>query len=113
APCSPPCPLSPWWWVSWAAASSATGWANTRGSMSGGGTFGAFTLFLTGVFLIIGSRAQDTTLAVVVLAGGAGVCYLGQATYWAVAADYGGALPRAVFRPGHIGGDVTGGITPL
>jgi len=88
-----------------------------RGQYVGRSLFGALTLFLTGIFLIIGSRAQDTTLAVVVLAGGAGVCYLGQATYWAVAADYGGPytgiISGLINMAGQIAGAVTASLTPL
>ncbi len=58
--------------------------------------FGAFTLFLAAIFLVIGSHAQDSTVAVLVLAGGAGALYLGQATYWAVAADFGGPFTGVV-----------------
>jgi ACS family glucarate transporter-like MFS transporter len=82
-----------------------------RGQYVGRSLFGAFTLFLTGIFLIIGSRAQDTTLAVVVLAGGAGVCYLGQATYWAVAADYGGPFTGVISGLVNMGGQIAGAAT--
>jgi ACS family glucarate transporter-like MFS transporter len=88
-----------------------------RGQYIGRSLYGAFMLFLTGVFLIIGSRAHDTTLAVLVLAGGAGVCYLGQATYWAVAADYGGPytgiISGLINMAGQIAGAVTASLTPL
>ena len=88
-----------------------------RGQYVGRSLFGAVTLFFTGIFLIIGSKTQDTTLAVVVLAGGAGVCYLGQATYWAVAADYGGPytgiISGLINMAGQIAGAVTASLTPL
>ena len=86
------------------------------GQYVGRSLFGAFALFLTGIFLIIGSKTQDTTLAVVVLAGGAGVCYLGQATYWAFAADYGGpytgVISGLINMLGQIAGAVTATATP-
>jgi len=88
-----------------------------RGQYVGRSLWGAVTLLGTGIFLIIGSQAQDTTLAVVVLAGGAGVCYLGQATYWALAADYGGpytgVISGLINMAGQIAGAVTASLTPL
>jgi len=47
-----------------------------KGQYVGRSLFGAFTLFLSAIFLIIGSHATDTTVAVLVLAGGAGALYL-------------------------------------
>ena len=55
-------------------------------------------------------------MAVLVLAGGAGVCYLGQATYWAFAADYGGpytgVISGLINMAGQIAGAVTASLTP-
>ncbi|HEX3756753.1 MAG TPA: MFS transporter [Rhizomicrobium sp.] len=73
--------------------------------------YGAFTLVLTGCFLIVGSQAQDATVAVLVLAGGAGALYLGQATYWAVAADYGGPHTGVISGLINMGGQIAGVIT--
>ena len=60
------------------------------------------------------SANQDLPL---VLAGGAGICYLGQATYWAVAADYGGPytgiISGLINMAGQISGAVTASLTPL
>jgi ACS family glucarate transporter-like MFS transporter len=87
-----------------------------RGQYVGRSLWGAGTLLVTGIFLIIGSKAQDTTLAVLVLALGAGVCYLGQATYWAVAADYGGPytgiISGLINMAGQIAGATTATATP-
>jgi ACS family glucarate transporter-like MFS transporter len=87
------------------------------GQYVGRSLFGAFTLFLSAVFLIIGSHATDTTVAVLVLAGGAGALYLGQATYWAVAADFGGpytgVISGLVNMGGQIAGAATASLTPL
>ncbi len=87
------------------------------GQYAGRSLFGAFTLVLAGLFLIVGSHAQDTTIAVLVLAGGAGALYLGQATYWAVAADYGGpftgVISGLVNMGGQIAGAATASLTPL
>ena len=82
-----------------------------KGQYVGRSLFGALTLFLSGVFLIVGSQAQDTTVAVLVLAGGAGVLYLGQATYWAVAADYGGPFTGVVSGLINMGGQIAGATT--
>lgn len=88
-----------------------------RGQYVGRSLFGAAMLFLTGIFLVIGSQVHDTALAVLILAGGAGVCYLGQATYWAVAADYGGpftgVISGLINMLGQISGAITASLTPL
>jgi ACS family glucarate transporter-like MFS transporter len=81
------------------------------GQYVGRSLFGAFTLFLAGVFLIIGSHAQDTVVAVLVLAGGAGALYLGQATYWAVAADFGGPFTGVISGLVNMGGQIAGAAT--
>jgi len=81
------------------------------GQYVGRSLYGAFTLFLAGVFLIIGSHAQDTVVAVLVLAGGAGALYLGQATYWAVAADYGGPFTGVISGLVNMGGQIAGAAT--
>ncbi len=87
------------------------------GQYVGRSLWGAFTLFLAGAFLIVGSQAQNTTVAVLVLAGGAGACYLGQATYWAFAADYGGpytgVISGLINMAGQISGAATASLTPL
>jgi len=87
------------------------------GQYVGRSLWGAFTLFLAAVFLVVGSHAQDTTVAVLVLAGGAGACYLGQATYWAFAADYGGpytgVISGLINMAGQISGAATASLTPL
>jgi ACS family glucarate transporter-like MFS transporter len=81
------------------------------GQYFGRSLYGAFTLVLTGCFLIVGSQAQDATVAVLVLAGGAGALYLGQATYWAVAADYGGPYTGVISGLINMGGQIAGVIT--
>ena len=48
--------------------------------------FGAFTLGLAGLILIVGAHTQDAVVASLLLAAGAGAIYLGQAVYYAVAA---------------------------
>jgi ACS family glucarate transporter-like MFS transporter len=79
--------------------------------------FGAFTLFLGGVILIAGSHAHDPVTAAVLLAGGAGALYLGQAVYYAVAADLGGpytgVISGLVSMCGQIAGAATASLTPF
>ena len=79
--------------------------------------FGAFTLFLGGVFLIVGSHAQNPVVAALLLAGGAGGLYLGQAVYYAVAADLGGPYTGVVSGMVSMGGQIAGAstatLTPL
>jgi len=79
--------------------------------------FGAFTLLLGGVVLIVGGHAQNAVAAALLLAGGAGALYLGQAVYYAVAADLGGpytgVISGLVSMCGQIAGAVTATLTPF
>jgi ACS family glucarate transporter-like MFS transporter len=72
---------------------------------------------LTAVFLVLGSMAQSTGLAVVVLAGGAGAMYLSQSSFWSVSADIAGPHTGVVagfMNMGcQIGGAVTSSLTPV
>jgi ACS family glucarate transporter-like MFS transporter len=87
------------------------------GQYVGRSLFGAFTLFLGGVILIIGSHVRDPVMAAVLLAGGAGGLYLGQAIYYAVAADLGGpytgVISGLVSMCGQIAGAATASLTPF
>ena len=92
------------------------GWISDRlvarfGQYTGRSLWGAFTLFVSAAFLIVGSQAHDTTVAVIVLALGAWACYLGQATYWAVAADYGGPYTGVISGMINMGGQFAGAAT--
>jgi len=82
-----------------------------KGQYFGRSLFGAFTLFLAAAFLIVGSQAKDPIVAVLVLAGGVGALYLGQATYWAVAADFGGPFTGVISGLVNMGGQIAGAIT--
>jgi len=82
-----------------------------RGQYTGRSLYGAVTLLATAVFLVIGSQVQNTTLAVLVLAGGAGAVYLGQACYWAVAADVGGPYTGVVSGMINMAGQIAGAVT--
>lgn len=74
-------------------------------------------LGLTAVLLLLGSRAQSTHTAALVLAGGAGVLYLAQSAFWAVSADIAGEFTGVVSgmmnMGGQIGGACTASLTPL
>lgn len=92
------------------------GWISDRlcarfGQYAGRSLWGAFTLFLSAGFLIVGSQATNTSVAVVVLALGAWACYLGQAAYWAVAADYAGPYTSVVSGFLNMGGQISGAAT--
>ncbi len=83
----------------------------------GRSVFGACTLLLGGVILIVGGHAQNAVTAALLLAGGAGALYLGQAVYYAVAADLGGpytgVISGLVSMCGQIAGAVTATLTPF
>ncbi|MEO8302056.1 MAG: MFS transporter [Rhizomicrobium sp.] len=81
------------------------------GHYVGRSLFGAFTLFLGGIFLIFGSHAQDAIMAALLLAGGAGALYLGQSVYYAVAAELGGPYTGVVSGMVSMGGQIAGATT--
>jgi ACS family glucarate transporter-like MFS transporter len=82
-----------------------------KGAYIGRSVFGAGTLFLTSAFLVFGSHAQGTTTAVLALAGGAGALYLGQSSYWAMAADFAGPHTGVVSGMLNMGGQIAGALT--
>ena len=67
-----------------------------RGPYVGRCVYGALTLFLAAVFLVIGSHAENTTMAVLALAGGAGALVPGAIHIL----GGGGRLRRALYRCG-------------
>ncbi len=79
--------------------------------------FGAFSLFLSGVILIVGGHAENAVTAALLLAAGAGAIYLGQSVYYAVAADlggpYAGIVSGMVSMCGQIAGAITASLTPF
>ncbi|MFO1248771.1 MAG: MFS transporter [Alphaproteobacteria bacterium] len=79
--------------------------------------FGAFTLGLAGLILIVGAHTQDAVVASLLLAAGAGAIYLGQAVYYAVAADlggrYAGVVSGMVSMCGQVAGAITATATPM
>jgi ACS family glucarate transporter-like MFS transporter len=87
-----------------------------KGSRAGRSGIAIVGMILAAIFLVIGSRAQDTHLAVFVLAGGAGALYLSQSSFWSVTADIGGASSGSVSglmnMANQIGGVITASLTP-
>jgi len=79
-------------------------------------TFSAVTLVLTAMLLAVGSQIADATLAVSVLALGAGALYLSQSAYWALAADFGGphagVVSGLVNTSGMLAATLTASATP-
>jgi ACS family glucarate transporter-like MFS transporter len=73
--------------------------------------FGACTLLFAGLILILGDHAPDAVVAALLLAGGVGVLYLGQAVYFAVAADVGGPFTGVVSGMVNMGGQIAGAAT--
>lgn len=99
----------------------AGGWLNdaitkSQGKRAGRGGVAVFSMALTAVFLILGSRAANAQIASVVLAGGAGALYLSQSSFWSVTADIGGASSGAVSglmnMGAQLGGALTASLTP-
>jgi MFS transporter, ACS family, glucarate transporter len=87
---------------------------NSRLGRSGIAVLG---FLLTGLFITVGSAAEDVRLASVVLAGGAGSLYLAQSSFWAVSADLGGRSSGSVSgfmnMGNQLGGMLTVSLTPL
>jgi MFS transporter, ACS family, glucarate transporter len=77
---------------------------------------GIASALLTALFLVIGSRAENTTVASIVLAGGAGALYLSQSSFWSAATDFAGlhtGVVSGVMNMGcQIGGAITASLTP-
>ena len=88
-----------------------------KGSRIGRSGVAVVGMILAAVFLVVGSRAQNTQLAVFVLAGCAGALYLSQSSFWSVTADIGGASSGSVSgfmnMANQIGGMITAQLTPL
>jgi ACS family glucarate transporter-like MFS transporter len=73
-------------------------------------------MILAAIFLVVGSSAGNTRVAVLVLAGGAGALYLAQSSFWSVTADIGGSSSGSVSgfmnMGNQIGGMITASLTP-
>lgn len=77
----------------------------------------AISFAVTAVLLVVGSRAHNAQSAGLILACGAGVLYLAQSSFFAVAADVGadhvGVVSGVINMGGQIGGACTATLTPL
>ncbi len=76
----------------------------------------SFSLFLTAVFLVLGSQVRSPHWAGIILAGGAGALYLSQSTFWSVSVDIAGrssgVFSSLVNMGGQLGGALTASLTP-
>jgi ACS family glucarate transporter-like MFS transporter len=90
--------------------------AKSKGPRAGRSGVAVFAMILAAIFLVIGSRAQNTQIAIFVLAGGAGALYLSQSSFWSVTADIGGASSGSVSgfmnMGNQFGGMITASLTP-
>jgi ACS family glucarate transporter-like MFS transporter len=77
----------------------------------------AIALLMTGILLLVGSRAQDAITATAVLACGAGSLYVSQSCFWSVTADFAGefsgVVSSTVNMSCQVGAAVTASLTPL
>jgi MFS transporter, ACS family, glucarate transporter len=73
--------------------------------------FGCIAMLASALFLVFGSEAQDTLVACIILAGGAGALYLAQSPYWAITADIAGPNTGIVSGVMNMGGQAAGAIT--
>ncbi len=91
--------------------------SKSKGPRAGRSGVAVFAMILAAIFLLIGSRAENTLVAIFVLAGGAGALYLSQSSFWSVTADIGGASSGSVSgfmnMANQIGGVITAQVTPL
>lgn len=87
-----------------------------RGLRAGRCGLPVIALLLTAMFLVLGSMTQNSGLATVILAGGAGAIYLSQSAYWSVTADFAGphsGVVSGVMNMGcQVGGAITASLTP-
>jgi MFS transporter, ACS family, glucarate transporter len=87
-----------------------------RGPRLGRCGLAAFAMGVAGIFIAFGSQVQGVRLASVILAGGAGVLYFSQSSFWSVTADIAGASAGSVSgfmnMGGQFGGVLTGWLTP-
>ena len=84
-----------------------------RGERLGRCGVAAISIALTSLFLIVGSRAADAQVASLVLAGGAGMLYLAQSSFWSVTADIGGRSSGAVSGFMNMGAQAGGAVTAI
>jgi ACS family glucarate transporter-like MFS transporter len=77
----------------------------------------ALSMSVASLFVFIATQVDDTRLAALVLAGGAGALYFAQSAYWALSADIGhssaGLLSGIMNMGAQTGGIVTASLTPV
>jgi MFS transporter, ACS family, glucarate transporter len=96
----------------------ASDWMAQRFSLrSGRCLLPAFSMVLTAVLLVLGSRAEQARTAGIILALGAGILYVSASCFWAVSADFAGeytGVTSGIMNMGaQIGGACTASLTPL
>jgi ACS family glucarate transporter-like MFS transporter len=92
-------------------------WITRRWSLRAGRCgLAAASLFATAFFLVLGSQVRSAQLAGVILAGGAGVLYISQSSFWSVSVDIAransGVFSSIINMGAQIGGAVTASLTP-
>ncbi|HSW49700.1 MAG TPA: MFS transporter [Bryobacteraceae bacterium] len=102
--------------IAMAIASPMGGWISDRltrryGKRIGRGAIAGFGLAMAGVFLLLGTQAQDARLASIVLAGGAGALYLSQSSFWSITADIAGRSAGSVSGVMNTGNQLAGALT--
>jgi MFS transporter, ACS family, glucarate transporter len=96
----------------------ASDWMAQRLSLrTGRSLLPAFSMALTAVLMVLGSRAERAQTAGIVLALGAGILYVSASCFWAVSANFAGeyaSLTSGIMNMGcQIGGACTASLTPL
>ncbi len=90
--------------------------SRTRGLRTGRCFLAAVSMFLTAVFLVVGSRVADAFTAAVLLSLGAGCLYFCQSTFWSVSSDLAGknsgVFSSIMNMSCQIGGAITASLTP-
>lgn len=104
--------------IAMAIASPLGGWISDGivarfGPRLGRSIFGACSLALAAVFLVLGSQVESPQWASVVLAGGAGSLYLSQSCFWSVSAEIGGESAGLVSGVMNMGGQIGGVLTAI
>lgn len=88
----------------------------SRGPFVGRCLLASVSIFLAGIFVASGSLARDANVASLILAGGAGVLYLSQSSFWSVTADLAGNSSGSVSgfmnMGAQLGGALTAQLTP-
>jgi ACS family glucarate transporter-like MFS transporter len=102
--------------IAMAITSPTGGWISDRltrrfGKRVGRGAIASFGLTMAGVFLVLGTQAQDVRLASIVLAGGAGALYLAQSSFWSITADIAGRSAGSVSGVMNTGNQLAGALT--